>query len=99
MIVLPFAKIPLPSRRERPKLAPDEAADATLAVHPFLEPVGRHTVEFPEASGVGDEGPDRRGRLSEVRFPAEAVDGAIVCPHAAVRIEPCVGVGEPAPPA
>jgi hypothetical protein len=38
VIVLPFAKILLPSRRERPKLAADEAADATLAVHPFLEP-------------------------------------------------------------
>jgi hypothetical protein len=57
MVLLPFAKLFLPSRRESPDFAADEAADASLSVHPFLEPVGRHTGEFPKAGAVRDKWP------------------------------------------
>src|SRR5579871_4322521 len=84
VIFLPFAEILLPSRRERSDLAPDEAADAALSVHPFLEPVGRHTAQLPKAGAIGDKRPDRRRRLGETHFPMETVDSAATCFHAAL---------------
>ena len=71
MVLLPFAKILLPARRERPKLAANVAAHAAVAIHPFLEPVGRETVEFPKASTVRDKRPNRRRGPGETHFPAE----------------------------
>ena len=78
MIFLPFAKFLLPTRRERPDLAADKAVDPALRVHPFLEPVGRHTGEFPKASRVRDKGPNRRWRLGEPNFPPEAIDRTLL---------------------
>ena len=86
MVLLPFAKILLPARRERSKLAANEAAHAAVAIHPFLEPVGRKTVEFPKASAVGDERPNRRRGPGEAHFPMETVGSAAVCSHAALLI-------------
>ena len=77
VILLPFAKILFPSRREGPDLATDEAADTALGVDPFFEPVGREATQFPKAGGVGDERPNRRRRLSETTFLAVAID----CSH------------------
>ena len=84
VVLLPFAKILLPSRREGPDLAADEAADTALRVDPFLEPVGREAAELPKAGGVGDKRPNRRRRLGEMTFPAVAVDGVAARPHAAL---------------
>ena len=84
VVFLPFAEFLLPACRERPDLAPNEAADTTLRVHPFLEPLGRHAAEFPKASGVGDERPNRRRGPGERDFPTEAVDSIAARPHAAL---------------
>ena len=70
MVLLPFAEILLPSRREGPDLAADEAADTALSVDPFLEPVGREAAQLPKAGAVGDKGPDRSRRLGEILLPA-----------------------------
>jgi hypothetical protein len=87
VVLLPFAKILLPTRRERPDLAADKAANTALRVHPFLEPVGRHTAELPQASRVRDKRPNRRRRLGEARLPAEAVDGAVIPFHAGIIVQ------------
>ena len=47
-ILLPFAKILLPSRRERPDLAMDEAADTALTVDPFLKLNGGDSRSTPK---------------------------------------------------
>ena len=73
-ILLPFAKILLPSRRKRSDLAMDEAADTALTVDPFLEPIGREAIQLPKAGSVGDERPYRRRRLGETPFLAVVVD-------------------------
>jgi hypothetical protein len=40
MILLPFAEIFFPSRREKSELATHEAVDTAFAVDPFLKPKG-----------------------------------------------------------
>jgi len=40
MVLPPFAKLLLPTRRERPELATDKASDTALRICPFLEPDG-----------------------------------------------------------
>ena len=84
MVLLPFAKILLPSRRERPDLAADKAADSALIVDPFLKPKGGEAAQLPKAGAVGDERPNRRRRLGEMLLPAVAVDGAAIPFHAAL---------------
>src|SRR5580704_372844 len=83
--LLPFAKILLPSRRERPDLAADKAADSALAVDPFLNPIGGEAAQLPKAGAVGDKRPNRRRRLGEMLLPAVAVDGAAIPFHAALH--------------
>ena len=84
MVFLPFAEILLPSRRERAELATDKASDTTLRIVRSSNRKGARPFEFPKARGVGDERPNRRQRLGEKGFAPEAVDGAILCPHAAL---------------
>ena len=78
VVLLPFAKILLPSRREGPDLATDEAADTTLTVDPFLEPKGGEAAQLPKAGAVGDKRPNRRRRLGECLLPAIAIDGGAI---------------------
>src|ERR1700722_20183618 len=85
MVLLPFAKILLPSRREKPELALHEAADTALAVDPFLKLNGGIAVQLPQAGGVGDKRPNRRRRLGEIMLAAIAVDGAAIPFHAALH--------------
>ncbi len=88
VVLLPFAEILLPSRRERPDLAADEAADTALTVDPLLNPIGGEAAQLPKAGAVGDKRPNRRRRLGETLFTAVAVDGAAVRLHAALPIAP-----------
>src|ERR1700692_1814826 len=96
MVLLPFAKILLPSRREKPELALHEAADAALTVDPLLKLNGDVAVQFPEAGGVGDKRPNRSRRPGENLLPALAVDGVAIPAHAALPNRPR-GVSERAP--
>ena len=88
VVLLPFAEILLPSRRERPKLAAHEATNTALTVDPLLKLNGGIAVQLPQAGGVGDKRPNRRRRLSEARFPPETVDSAAICPHGGIPIAP-----------
>src|SRR5580704_487279 len=92
MVLLPFTKILLPSRREGPDLTADEAADTALIVDPFLNPIGGEAAQLPKASAVGDKRPNRRRRLGEMLLPAVAVDGAAIPFHAAL---PTASMGLP----
>jgi hypothetical protein len=85
VILLPFAKILLPSHPERPELATHEAADTAATVDLFLKLKGGVAVQPPEAGRVGDERPNRRRRLGEMRFTAVAENSAVRL-HAALRI-------------
>ena len=85
VVLLPFAKILLPSRREKPELALHEAADTALTVDPLLKLKGGVAVQLPKAGGVGDKRPNRRRRLGEIMLAAVAVDGAAIPFHAALR--------------
>jgi hypothetical protein len=51
-ILLPFAKILLPSHWNRAELTTGEPADSALRVNPFLKLEGRIAVQLPKASGV-----------------------------------------------
>src|ERR1700727_3671336 len=88
VVLLPFAKILLPSRRKKPELALHEAADTALTVDPLLKLNGGIAVQLPKEGGVGDKRPNRRWRLGESMLAAIAVDGAALCRHAALRIAP-----------
>jgi hypothetical protein len=85
VVFLPFAEFLLPARRELPNLAVDIAADAALAVDPFLELVGRHAAEFPKAGGVGDKWPNRRRGPGERDFPTKAVESVAARRHGTLR--------------
>jgi hypothetical protein len=98
VVLLPFAKILLPSRREGSELAADKAVDSALLVDSFLEPKGREAAQLPKASAVGDKRPDRRRRLGEIMLPTIAVDGAAIPFHAALRFAP-MGRQRARPPA
>jgi hypothetical protein len=98
MALLPFAKILLPSRREKPELATHEAVDTALLVDPFLKPIGGKAAQLPKSGGVGDKGPKRRRRLSENMLAAVAVDGAAIPLQTALPNRPW-GVSERAPKA
>src|ERR1700722_18563907 len=92
VVLLPFAKILLPSGRESPDLAADKAANSALPVDPFLNPIGGEAAQLPKAGAVGDKRPNRRRRLGEMLLPAVAVDGAAIPFHAALHPLPRWGV-------
>ena len=66
MVLLPFAKILLPPRREKPELAVHEAADTTLTVDPLIKLNGGIAIQVPQAGGVGNKRPNRSRRLGEI---------------------------------
>src|SRR4029077_6877410 len=94
VVLLPFAKILLPSRREKPELALHEAADTALTVDPLLKLNGGIAVQLPKAGGVGDKRPNRRRRLGEILLAAVAVDCAAIPFHAALAAS-CEGASAP----
>ena len=73
-VFLPFAEPLVPLQSQGTGLGGRGPPRAAIGVEPIRHLIGRRASHFVEPRGIGEERPDRFGRLRETRFLAVAID-------------------------
>ena len=73
-VFLPLAEPLVPLQTQRTGLGGRGPPGAAIGVEPIRHLIGRRAGHFVEPRGIGEERPDRLGRLREMRLLAVAVD-------------------------